>query len=343
MSEQEPITEGFVGRTPHAQIRTQPMWRLSHAGSILVCAALSVLGGCSDDLGEERASDLRAARHDPLDRPTAVPGDVEDIRRLPPVFGTGAEFFAQEAPPAVRPTSAGAMGPRMTEGELPGRYPFYWTRAVYSGRGRGWWGGRGGGSWATDYPKGDRQFLIVLKRLVRLNAYDWENAVSLADPNIRRFPVIYAVEVGRMEMTDEEVAGLRSYLDAGGFLIVDDFWGTREWSVFEWNMARVFPERTIEDIPPDHPLFSAYYDIEEVLQVPNINNGASGYQTHERDGYIPYVRGIFDDERRLMVVVNWNTDLGDAWEWAESPYYPLEYSTFAYEMGANMIVYGMSH
>ncbi|MDG2281678.1 MAG: DUF4159 domain-containing protein [Longimicrobiales bacterium] len=300
------------------------MRRPSHTGSMLVIAALSVLGGCSHDLGGERRTDPRMAE-------------------LPPIFRPGLEFLAQEAPPAVRPPSAGAMGPRMVEGELPGRYPFYWTRAVYSGYGRGFYGGRGGGSWATDYPKGDRQFLVVLKRLVRLNAYDWENAVSLADPMIRRFPVIYAVEVGRMEMTDEEVAGLRSYLDAGGFLIVDDFWGTREWQVFEWNMARVFPERSIVDLRLDHPIFSAYYDIEEVLQVPNINNGANGYQTHERDGYTPYVKGILDDEGRLMVVINWNTDLGDAWEWAESPYYPLEYSTFAYEMGANMIVYGMSH
>jgi hypothetical protein len=155
--------------------------------------------------------------------------------------------------------------------------------------------------------------------------------------------VIYAVEVGRMDMTDEEVDGLRGYLDAGGFLIVDDFWGTREWQQFEYNIRRVFPDKPMIELGLDHPLFSAFYDIEEVLQVPNINNGAGGYQTHERDGYVPHVRGIFDDHERLMVVINWNTDLGDAWEWAESPYYPLVYSTFAYEMGANMIVYAMSH
>ena len=58
---------------------------------------------------------------------------------------------------------------------------------------------------------------------------------------------------------------------------------------------------------------------------------------------MPFVKGIYDEKDRLSVVINWNTDLGDAWEWAESPYYPLQYSTFAYEMGANMIVYGMSH
>lgn len=306
------------------------MRRLSQAGFMLACAAASiVIGACGTDVpGSERTSSAAADE------------------AIPWIFGPGSELLAQEAPPAVgRPVTGGAIGPRMDPDETPGRWPFYWTRAVYSGYGRGWYGGgrRGGGSWATDYPKGDRQFLIVLKRLVRLNAYDWENAVSLADPDIRRFPVIYAVEVGRMDMTEEEVEGLRGYLDAGGFLIVDDFWGTREWAQFEFNMRRVFPEKQIVDLGLDHPLFSAYYDIEEVLQVPNINNGAGGYRTHESDGYVPYVKGITDDDGRLMVVINWNTDLGDAWEWAESPYYPLVYSTFAYEMGANMIVYAMSH
>ena len=293
------------------------MRRLSHASPLLAYAAASLaLGACgSEQAGGERAH----------------------------VTTAGAEFMAQEAPPAVgRPTRGTTLGPLMDPSETPGRYPFYWTRAIYSGYGRGY-GRRGRGSWATDFPKGDRQFLIVLKRLVRLNAYDWENAVSLADPNLRRFPVIYAVEVGRMDLTEEEVVGLRTYLEAGGFLIADDFWGSNEWRQFEYNMRRVFPDKPMIELGLDHPIFSAFYDIEEILQVPNINNAARGYQTHERDGYVPHVLGISDDKGRLMVVVNWNTDLGDAWEWAESPYYPLTFSTYAYEMGANMIVYAMSH
>ncbi len=79
------------------------------------------------------------------------------------------------------------------------------------------------------------------------------------------------------------------------------------------------------------------------MQVPNIRNGINGYQTHERDGYVPMTKGIYDENGRLMVVINWNTDLGDAWEHADNPYYPLKYSTYAYEMGVNMIVYAMSH
>ncbi len=281
--------------------------------------------------------------------------------------GRVAERVAAEAPDArgaARPGGALAGGPfpwpgtrsspgahpaeaaQQVRDEVPGRFNFYWTRGIYTSYGRGWgygYGyGRGGGgrSWATDYPKSDRQFVTVLKRLVRLNVSDWENAVPLDDPILRRFPLLYMVEVGQMEMTDEEVEGLRSYLDAGGFLIVDDFWGIREWQIFEENFRRVYPNKAIVDLPLEHPLFSSYYNITEIKQVPAI--GRANYPAECR-GCEATVRGVFDDDGRLMVVINFNTDLGDAWEWAEDPRYPLEYSTYAYEMGANMIVYAMSH
>ncbi|HSM60815.1 MAG TPA: DUF4159 domain-containing protein [Longimicrobiales bacterium] len=255
----------------------------------------------------------------------------------------GAGLLTQQAPQVRRPTPPEEDDDVLhlpPADEPAGRHAFYWTRAVYSGYGRGWYGGRG--SWSTDFPKGDRQFLLVLKRLVRLDAYDWENAISLADPRLRNHPMIYAVEVGYMDLTEAEVHGLRDYLNAGGLLVVDDFWGSREWAVFEHNIRRVLPGRSIVDLPLDHPLFSTYYEIDEIKQVPARGNGINGRPTWERDGVVPYVKGIFDDAGHLMVLINWNTDLGDAWEWAELPWYPLEYSTYAYEMGANMIVYGMS-
>ena len=160
--------------------------------------------------------------------------------------------------------------------------------------------------------------------------------------------MIYAVEVGHMDLTPDEVRGLRDYLNAGGLLVVDDFWGTREWDQFEHNMRLVLPGRPIVDVPPGHPLFSTFYDISEIKQVPNVGNARrityfGEGSTSEQDGYVPHVRGILDDRGELMVLINWNTDLGDAWEWAEDPRYPLEYSTYAYEVGSNMIVYGMSH
>jgi hypothetical protein len=213
---------------------------------------------------------------------------------------------------------------------------FFFTRAIYSG------GGRRGGSWATDYPKADQQFLTIIDRLIDLDAYERENAVRLDDPELRRFPFLYALEVGYMYMTEPEVHGLRDYLLAGGFLMIDDFWGTREWANFEAEMKRVLPEYQIIEVPLDHPVFNTVYNIDEIVQVPNISR-AQGGPTWQRDGIVPHVRGIFDDHGRLMVAVNWNTDIGDAWEWAESPYYPLKYSTYAIEITVNLIVYAMSH
>lgn len=273
---------------------------------------------------------------------------TEGIARNEVAVAPGAELMAQQVPPGApprirRPTREDMEATALRlppEDEPAGRHAFYWTRAVYSG-GRGGW--RRGGSWATDFPKGDRQFLVVLRRLVRLDAYPWENAVSLADPKLRRFPLIYAVEVGYMDLTQEEVRGLRDYLNAGGMMVVDDFWGSREWAQFEYNMRRVLPGRSIVELPPDHPFFTTFYDITEIKQVPNVGQAARGGPTWERDGYVPHVRAILDDHGEIMVLINWNTDLGDAWEWAEDPRYPLEYSTYAYEVGSNMIVYGMSH
>ena len=214
---------------------------------------------------------------------------------------------------------------------------FFFTRAIYNGGGY-----RGGRAWRTDFPKADRQFLTILDRLVDLDAYERENAIQLGDPNLRKFPFLYALEVGNMYMTEPEVKGLRDYLLAGGFLMIDDFWGTWEWENFESEIKRVLPEYQIVEVPLDHPVFNTVYNIEEIVQVPAINN-AQGGRTWEQDGYEPHVRGIFDEDGRLMVIINWNTDIGDAWEWAESPYYPLRYSTFAIEITVNIIIYAMSH
>jgi hypothetical protein len=215
---------------------------------------------------------------------------------------------------------------------------FFFTRAIYSGGGRRSFGG----SWATDFPKADRQFLTIIDRLVDLDVYERENAVRLDDPDLRKFPFLYALEVGYMYMTDPEVKGLRDYLLAGGFLMIDDFWGTREWANFESEIKRVLPEFPIVEMAIDHPVFNTVYNIEEIVQVPNVSR-AQGGPTYQRDGVVPHVRGIFDADGRLMVIINWNTDIGDAWEWAESPYYPLRYSTYAIEITVNVIVYAMSH
>ncbi|MDJ0957929.1 MAG: DUF4159 domain-containing protein [Arenicellales bacterium] len=216
-------------------------------------------------------------------------------------------------------------------------HEFYFTRGIYGGDGGEDWGPR----WAIDFPEADEHFLVALRRLTVIDASDDHNAVALEDPKLRDYPFLYILEVGSLTLSDKQASALRDYLLAGGFMVVDDFWGSWAWENFEYQMSLVFPDRPIVEVPLDHPVFHAFYDIEEIIQVPNVHQTTG--PTHEYDGKVPHARGIFDNEGRLMVLINWNTDLGDAWEWADNPDYPLRFSTYAFEIGINFVVYGMSH
>jgi hypothetical protein len=223
-------------------------------------------------------------------------------------------------------------------------HQFYFTRGIYTDANSGRFGGRGGGrgSWSTDWPKSDHQFLAVLRRLTIIDAYNSDNPVALDDPALRRFPFLYILEVGRIALNPEEEKGLREYMLAGGFVFVDDFWGMDEWIPFAEQMKRVLPEYEIVDLPMTHPIFSAFYHIKQMQTLPSINHVSNGSDTECFGCYIQ-VKGIFDEGGRLMMLISWNSDHGDAWEWAEQPAYPLKLSTYAFEVGVNAIVYSMSH
>lgn len=286
---------------------------------------------------------VSASSGSPADRPDgAVPVDpvTVAVAASPGAVADGSALTAQF--PARSRRGMTVSGGGAGEEEIP--YNFYFSRAQY-----------GGGAqfrrsrWATDYPQADIWISNVLRRLTGVDVAPYDNIVRLDDPELRRFPFIYAVEVGSMGLAPAEVRGLREYLLAGGFLMVDDFWGSWEWSNFEWEMRQVLPEYDIVEIPLDHEIFRSYYAIDEIIQVPNIANGISvgmgypGAGTSEGDGFTPRFLGILDDKDRVLVVINWNTDLGDAWEHAEDPRYPLMYSTYAYQMAANFIIYAMTH
>ena len=224
------------------------------------------------------------------------------------------------------------------------QHEFYFTRGIYSDDFN--IGDEFGGSWSIDYPKADRHFLYALNRLSIVNSSPDENAVKLTDPHLRDLPYIYALEVGSMQLNEMEVDALREYLLAGGFLFIDDFWGSAAWENLVEQMQLVFPNRTITEIPQAHSVFHVVYDIEEIKQVPNLSNGIAFESrgiTHENDGIHAHVRGILDDDDRLMVLINWNTDLGDAWEWADHPDYPAYFSTYAVKLGINSVIYAMTH
>lgn len=275
---------------------------------------------------------------------TSAPSDADSTLRAATVFDE----------PLVRMPEAGDNCPIPEQPDVDPSYSFYFTRAAYSGSGGrfGGWGG-GGRMWRTDFPEAEYFFTQIVGRLIDIDVYTdrgGANPMCLEDPDLRSFPFLYVVEPGGMNLSEPEIRGLRSYLEAGGFMMMDDFWGTYETANVEYQLAQVLPGRPIVDIPLDHPIFNSVYDIEEIRQVPNIRNGmdvAQGYPGARTDegnnSEVPSVRGIFDDAGRLMVIINQNTDLGDAWEHAENPWYPIDLSTYATQVGINTVVYAFSH
>ena len=217
---------------------------------------------------------------------------------------------------------------------------FVFARLQYPSFGRGYWGG--GGYWAIDYPKADRQFLQGVRRLTRIHTRSVETVVNLDSDAIFDWPFIYGVEVGHWDLNDEQAAKLREYLLKGGFLMTDDFHGTYQWDVFLASMQRVFPDRQILEIEDSDAVFHVLYDLDHRFQVPGIRYFSTG-RTFEEDGIEPRWRGIYDDEGRLMVGICHNMDLGDAWEWADLPQYPEAWASLAYRVGVNYIIYSMTH
>jgi hypothetical protein len=168
--------------------------------------------------------------------------------------------------------------------------------------------------------------------------------MELTDPNIFDFPYLYIVEPGQMILGTEEAARLREHLLRGGFLHVDDFWGVYQLENFAEQMEKVFPDRQIEAVPLTDEIFHTFFDIDTVMQIPNVNNGCSGGRTWESPTDIqPRILGIRDDKGRLMVIVTYNSDLGDAWEHMDVECYPEKFSGQAYRMGINFIIYSMTH
>jgi hypothetical protein len=231
--------------------------------------------------------------------------------------------------------------------ELPTdfRDPAEWVfgRLMYPsiGWGSGW--ENGGTSWTIDYPRADRHIAALVRRLSIIDARSVEQPVNLDDgDDVFNWPWLYAVEVGQWDLTDSQAAQLREYLLRGGFLMVDDFHGSQQWTIFVESMRRVFPDRPIVDLPDDDPIFHTYWDLEDRQQIPGLQYVYSG-RTFEVDGFDAHWRGIYDDEGRVVVAISHNMDLGDAVEHSDTPEYPQEWSATAMRTFLNYIIYSMTH
>jgi hypothetical protein len=201
----------------------------------------------------------------------------------------------------------------------------------------------GGTGWTMDYPRADRHLAEMVARLTTIDARPVEQPVNLNDgDDVFNWPWLYAVEVGHWDLTDAQAAKLREYLLRGGFLMVDDFHGSWEWSVFLRSIRRVFPTRPIVDIPNDDPIFHIYRDLTHRIQIPGAQFIRTG-RTYENDGVEPHWRAIYDDKKRVMVAICHDMDLGDSVENADEPAYPEQYSAMGMTIFFNYIFYAMTH
>lgn len=196
--------------------------------------------------------------------------------------------------------------------------------------------------WHIDSPAAERHFLQGLNRLSNIDGSSKERYVRPSDEDFFAYPWLYAVEPGHWNLTQVEAERIREFLLRGGFMMFDDFHGDREWAYFMRGMRLIFPERPVVDVTADDEIFHVLYDLEPGEQIPGIQMLYTG-RTYENYGVNAEWKGVYDDEGRLMVLVGFNMDLGDAWEHADWPEYPERYTAMAYRMGINYVLYAMTH
>lgn len=244
-----------------------------------------------------------------------------------------------DGPRPAFPTAADFHFIRLEYTDLP-EYHRRWGFASRGAQAEGWW--------VVDWPDADDHFTLGVQRLTRIDTGDPRH-VRLDDPKLFDYPWIYATQAGWWDLSDTEIAHLREYLLRGGFLVTDDFWGAEQWEIFRGTMNRVFPNRPITDISDADSVMHVLYDIREkdrtfIPGTRHLRRGPDGRITVQQPaGTAPAWRALYDDKGRMVVAANFNTDVGDAWEYADAPEYPEAMTTLAYRYGVNYLIYAMTH
>ncbi len=194
---------------------------------------------------------------------------------------------------------------------------------------------RGGG-------RAEANLMKIMSEVTYLNPHvDGSVVLALDDPLLFKYPVAYMTEPGFWTMSEKEGAGLRAYLKKGGFLIIDDFRHDGDprmgggWANMENNLRRALPEARFVPLDPSYPIFDSFFKIESFNIIPQ------AYDENRPEFY-----GLFEDNdptKRLMVIVNYSTDVSDFWEFSATGFRPIEESNQAYKLGVNYIMYGMTH
>jgi len=199
--------------------------------------------------------------------------------------------------------------------------------------------------WSIDWPDAEEHFVDGVQRYTAIDIATDSRHIRLTDDAIFDYPWLFVQQVGRWHLDNAEIRQMREYLLRGGFMVVDDFHGPSQWQVFQRVFDNALPEFEIVDIPVGDELLHVLYELEQRTQIPGrrhlfySNNGTVVDMPHSP----PRWRGIYDDDNRLMVAINFNMDMGDSWEHADDPVYPVSMTSLGYRFGINYIIYAMTH
>ena len=197
--------------------------------------------------------------------------------------------------------------------------------------------------WAIDAPAAEQNLSRRIGRVTSIKVKE-PILLELSDEALWQHPWIYFVEPANLEFTAEEVDIMREFLLRGGTATFDDFHGPVEWDLWVRQIRRVFPDRDIVKLTLDHPVFTCFYELNAYPQIPGLGAFFNNV-TWEKGGYEPELHAIFDDQGRAMVMANFNTDMGDGWEWSNAEDYPnyIKFTAQSYRMVINEIVYALTH
>jgi hypothetical protein len=237
-------------------------------------------------------------------------------------------------------TGAGEEPP-VHNAEYDGRFTF--VRLKYVTPPGGYWY-HGMPAWAHGYPVSEHNLMKIMTEITQLGPHvDDLNVMALDDPELFKYPVAYIIEPGWWTMTDGEAAAFRTYIQKGGFVIVDDFkvrgWGGGlgggGWENFEEQMNRVLPGVRFLEMDPAHAIFHVFFEIT------SLDNFPQAYNTGRA-----IFRGVFEDndpQKRLQMIINYNTDVSQFWEWSGRGLRPIDETNEAYKLGVNYVIYGLTH
>ena len=193
-----------------------------------------------------------------------------------------------------------------------------------------------GPAWSHDYPQAELNLHMALKRTTELYVEGEPLVLRLSDERIFEHPIIYICEPGYWTLEDDEVENFKEFLDRGGFVLFDDFRDEYELAQLESQMERVFPSLKRQEIPPDHPIWSIYYEIDPVEAPSLVGGGFRRFGKYD-DQYIAY----FDENGRIAALACYNQDIGDGWEYPERSL--GDASTISFQMGINFLIYALTH